>query len=79
MTLRICHREKTYLVTSVNIKTCFEMTFEVINFAFNEWTVLFCHQVETDTGSPDSQEGLSLSPMIFAVPKREQSRRTKVT
>lgn len=30
------------------------MTFEVINFVFDEWTVLFCHQVETDAGSPDS-------------------------
>lgn len=53
------------------------MTFEVTNFVFNEWTVLFCHQVDTDTGSPDSQEGLSL--MIFTVPKREQTGKVKAT
>lgn len=49
------------------------MTFEAIHFVFNEWTVLFCHQVERDTGSPDSQESLSLSPMIFAVPKENRA------
>lgn len=52
--LRIWHREITHLVHSVKIKTCFEMTFEVIHFVFSEWTVLFCHQVETNTGHPDS-------------------------